>query len=135
MSHYVVIQGDQARKIERSDSGELTASFSKEFEIEGKDSGASAIVMLMIRGLTGDADPIAVHLNGKPIGRLYPNPSASPDSWFTQILHFSASEGSLFPNAKSNETKNLIQIPGDGDSAKFDKFYVQNIVCFYKPEG
>jgi len=125
-SNYCVIHGDQLRKVE------MTAPFTKEFEIEGTDSGASAVILLMLKGLTGDADPVEVSINGQITGKLYPNKNSDPESWFTQILHFSASEGSLNPNAKNSSTKNVIQIPAAGSTAKFDKFHVQNVVCFYK---
>lgn len=131
-SNYVVIQGDQVRKIEMSGE-KLSSSYKKEFKIEGKDSGGSAIVFVMLKGLVGDAEPVEVHMNGTSIGRLFPNADASPESWHTQILHFSAREGALNPNAKESSEVNTIEIPGPGSPTKFGKFYVQNIVCYYKP--
>ncbi len=133
-SNFVVIQGDQPRKVEANDQGEVTSRFVKEFQIDGVDSGGSAVVLLMIKGLTGDSEPVDVHINGVSIGRLHPNTNAHPESWFTHMLHFSASEGSLNPNPKNQSEANTIEIPGSGSNPKFGKFYLQNIVCFYKPQ-
>lgn len=130
-SGYVVIQGDQARKLEM-DGDKLVAGFTKEFQIDGKDSGQSAILILMVKGLVGDAEPIDVAINGASIGKIYPDKNGDVETWRTQILHFSASEGSLKPNAKSEETTNTIAIPADGSKPSFAKVYIQNLVCFYK---
>ncbi|MGB0387123.1 MAG: hypothetical protein ACPGWR_20085 [Ardenticatenaceae bacterium] len=137
--NYVVIQGDSRRKIEMGKDGSVSSAFRKEFKLDGPDSGASGLVMLMIKGLVGDASPVNVELNGNYIGKIHPNPNASPDSWFTQILHFSASEGKLRPNKKDDGVTNVIQIPGESrkhekaeNVNQFQKFYVQNVICFYK---
>ena len=131
-SNHDVILGDQPRKIEIDESGNVVSSFAKEFKIEGKDSGASAMVFVSVKGLVGDAVPVDVDINGRSIGRLEPHAEASPESWFTQTLHFSTSEGSLRPNDRTDDDVNTIQIPGKGCAAKPGKFYVQNIVVLYK---
>ena len=137
--NYVVIQGDSRRKVEMGEDGVVASSFRKEFKLDGPDSGGSTIVILMIQGLTGAASAVNVDLNGKHIGKIHPNPNADPNSWFTQILHFSASEGNLRPNAKDDGTVNVIEIPGKlrknenaENTNNFGKMYVQNVVCFYK---
>lgn len=131
-SNHDVILGDQPRKIEIDENGTVVSGFEKEFKIEGRDSGASSMIFITVRGLVGDADPIDVDINGRSVGRLMPNPEASPESWFTQMLHFSTSEGSLNPNDRTEETINTIQIPGKKSLLKPSKFYVQNIVVLYK---
>ena len=140
-SNYTVILGDIIRKVEMGKDGQVSTSFRKEFEIEGVDSGNSSLVTLMVKGLTGDASPVNVELNGKYIGKIEPHPNASPESWFMQTLHFSPSEGNLNPNSKNNSTTNVLEIPGKlrkndkpEKTNKFQKFYLQNIVCFYKPK-
>jgi len=132
-SNHEVILGDQPRKIEMAD-GKLTASFQKEFTIDGKDSGASAMVFLAMKGLIGDAQPVDVDLNGVCIGKITPVANADANSWFTQMLHFSASEGSLNPNDRSSSEINTLQIPGRASALKFDRFYVQNIMVLYKAQ-
>ncbi len=135
MSNFVVIQGDQTRKVEKSQDGELHA-FTKEFMIEDIDSGKAAVVLVMVKGLNqADDKPVAVAINGKTIGYLYPNHGADSEAWFTQVVNFSASEGSLLPNPKNAESKNILEIPAPGSEAHFGRFYVQNIVCFYKPQA
>ena len=59
-SNHDVILGDQPRKVEINADGNVTSRFEKTFEIEGKDSGASAMVWVCVKGLVGDADPIDV---------------------------------------------------------------------------
>jgi hypothetical protein len=125
-SEFVVIQGDQQRKVEPNEP------YRKEFKIEGMDSGASAIVYLMIKGFT-EGDPVEVAINGSSIGQIFPQGNVNPEAWFTQMLHFSASEGALNPNPKNSSEVNTIEIPGPGGSKNFPKFYIMNIVCFYKP--
>ncbi len=133
-SNHEVILGDQPRKIEAAD-GKVESKFELEFEVGAKDSGASAIVFLAVRGLVGaDAEPVDVDINGTCIGKLQPNANADENSWFTQMLHYSASEGSLKPNAKDDSRTNTIQIPGKDSKLHFDKFYVQNITVLYKAE-
>lgn len=133
MSNFVVIQGDQTRKVEKSQDGQLHA-FTKEFSIDDVDSGQAAVVLVMVKGLNqADDKPVAVAINGKTIGYLYPNSGADSEAWFTQVINFSASEGSLLPNAKNTESKNTLEIPASGSESRFSRFYVQNIVCFYKP--
>jgi hypothetical protein len=135
MSNFVVIQGDQTRKVEKSQNGQIHA-FVKDFTIEDTDSGKAAVVLVMVKGLTqADDKPVAVAINGKTIGYLYPNHGADSEAWFTQIINFSASEGSLLPNAKNPESKNTLEIPAPDSEMHFKRFYVQNIVCFYKPQA
>lgn len=135
MSNFVVIQGDQTRKVEKGQDGQLH-TFTKEFTIDDVDSGKAAVVLVMVKGLTqADDKPVAVAINGKSIGHLYPNPGSDSEAWFTQVLNFSASEGSLLPNPKNAESKNTLEIPAPGSEAQFSRFYVQNIVCFYKPQA
>ncbi len=131
-SNHEVVLGDQARKIEVDADGNITNKFEKEFTIGGRDSGESAMIFVCVKGLVGDAVPVTMDINGKSVGQLMPNANASPDSWFTQMLHFSASEGSLNPNTKSNETTNTISIPGKDSKPTAGRFYVQNIVILYK---
>ena len=131
-SNHDVILGDSPRNIVIDADGNVTKKFEKKFKIDGKDSGASAMLWVCVKGLVGDAEPLDVDINGSCIGRLMPNTEASPNSWFTQMLHFSASEGSLNPNAKSDETANTIQIPGAESKGKEGKVQVQNIVILYK---
>lgn len=137
--NYVVIQGDSRRKIEMGKNGEVSSAFRKEFKLDGPDSGGSTVFIIMVQGLTGDASAVNVDINGKHVGKLHPNPNGSPDSWFTQILHFSASEGNLNPNAKSDDTVNVLEIPGklrknetSENTNNFNRMYIQNLVCFYK---
>jgi hypothetical protein len=140
-SNYTVILGDVIRKVEMGKDGQVSNSFRREFEIEGVDSGASSIVTLMVKGLTGESSPVNVELNGQYIGKILPYPNASAESWFMQTLHFSPSEGSLNPNQKNDSTTNVLEIPSKlrkndkpEKTNQFDKFYLQNIVCFYKPQ-
>ena len=137
--NYVVIQGDSRRKIEMGANGEATSVFRKEFELDGPDSGGSTIFMVMVQGLTGDATAVNVDINGKHVGKIHPNPNGGANSWFTQILHFSASEGNLRPNAKDDGTVNVLEIPGQlrknetaENTNNFGRMYIQNLVCFYK---
>ena len=131
-SNHEVILGDQPRKVEFDGDGNLVSTFEKEFKIEGKDSGMSAMVFLTVKGLVGDAEPIDVEINGNSIGKLMPNANAHPDSWFTQMLHFSAAEGSLYPSKSKDIETNTIKIPGSDNKGKAGKFYVQNIFVLYK---
>ncbi|TWU59385.1 hypothetical protein Poly51_21730 [Rubripirellula tenax] len=132
-SNHAVILGDQPRKIEFGADGKEIAAYEQEFTIDGKDSGASAMFFVCVRGLVGkDAKPVEVAINGKSIGRLMTNQNADADSWFTQTLHFSASEGSMNPNAKEASEKNTIRIPAEGTVGGPGKIYVQNIFVLYK---
>ena len=97
-SNHEVILGDQPRKIVVGADGKIESEFKKEFEIAGKDSGASAVIWICVKGLVGDAEPVNVSINGKGVGRLMPNKNADADTWTTQMLNFSASEGSLLPS-------------------------------------
>ncbi|MGB7328522.1 MAG: hypothetical protein WBD31_26835 [Rubripirellula sp.] len=132
-SNHAVILGDQPRKVEIGADGSTVSATEVEFAIDGTDSGASAMFFVSVKGLVGEkAEPVEVAVNGKAIGKLIPNKNADCDSWFTQTLHFSASEGSLNPNAKVESTKNVLRIPAEGTKAGEGKFYVQNIFVLYK---
>jgi len=128
-----VILGDQPRKVEIGADGKEASATEIEFKIDGKDSGASAMFFFSVKGLVGeDAQPVEVSVNGNAMGKLMPNQNADGDSWFTQTLHFSASEGTMNPNKKEVSRKNVLRIPSEGTTAGPGKFYVQNIFVLYK---
>ena len=132
-SNHAVILGDQPRKVEIAADGSEASATEIEFVIDGNDSGASAMFFVSVKGLVGEkAEPVEVSVNGKSIGKLIPNKNADCESWFTQTLHFSASEGSLNPNCKQESTKNVLRIPAEGTKSGEGKFYVQNIFVMYK---
>ncbi|MEL6895341.1 MAG: hypothetical protein AAFP90_04490 [Planctomycetota bacterium] len=134
-SNHAVILGDQPRKVEFGADGKEVSAFTQTFEIDGKDSGQSAMFFLCVKGLVGEsAQPVEVAVNGQPIGKLMPNSNAAGESWFTQTLHFSKSEGSLNPNEKEASTENVIRIPAEGTGGGEGKFYVQNVFVLYKAE-
>ena len=76
-----VIQGDANKGI--GDTGGMI--WEKDFDMD--NPSGSAIIMLMVKGLTATESTVDVKINNKSIGKIFPYTDGNPDHWFTQVMN------------------------------------------------
>lgn len=130
-SDHVVVLGDTNRRI-----GDGAILWEKDFGSGG--ASGSAILMLMVKGLTYAEDPAKVLINRTEVGKIYPyryatreEREANKNHWFTQIINIG---GGILKTSGANEIRiEAVGYPESGSDA-FDDFYVRDVVIFFKHE-
>ena len=122
VSDFTLIQGDADQVI-----GDGSILWEKTFATNGRLDNQSAILMLMVQGLTGATADVDVVINGVVVGHIFRYNGAHASHWYTNIINI---EGGKLRDG--DNTLRLLAVPtagGGGDN--FDDFAVRDVVCFF----
>lgn len=125
-SNFKVIQGDTSKRI-----GDGAEKYEKTFKAENYNAEYSAILMLMVKGLTATAKGATVLVNNEDIGTIEPYTGGNPSHWGTQIINIGANVLKKGTNKLEIEA---VPHPNPQPGNKYDDFYVRDVVCFYQVE-
>lgn len=98
------------------------------FNTGGRLSSGHAFITFMIKGLTVATEPLAVKVNNKFAGHIFPYVGANPNHWFSQTINIS---GALLNNG-DNEFEVPAAINPSGTGGTYDDFFLRNVFCFFQ---
>lgn len=116
----------QEHAVNIGDAG--TQLYERTFNTGGRQVRATALLMLMVRGLTlSNSGVVAVRINNQFIGNIEHHPGANANHWFTQMIPFPGNILHSGDNELEIQARPYTGNPNDN----FDDFSIQSVVCFF----
>ena len=133
LADFVVVEGDETHLI-----GDQLFVWNATFKTDNVHATGSAMLMLMVRGLTQATQDVDVQLNGTRVGTIFRHTGADQEHWYTQIINIGSGilrDTNANPQLPNELTLEAVPIMGGGGSGNnFDGFRVRDIICFFQQE-
>jgi hypothetical protein len=108
--------------------GDSQPVWEQPFSTGGRHKNGNAVLVFMIRGLTG-SNEAEVRLNNQLVGRITPYPGANPSHWYMQMINVTG--GPLLDGTNELQVHAAPATnPSPGDI--YDDFQLKNILCIFQ---
>ena len=110
--------------------GDRRPVWEQRFETHGRERTGKAVLVFMVRGLTG-SNGAEVRLNNKVVGMIDPYPGADSRHWFMQMINITALPEILFDGDNELQVNAAPHTnPSSGDI--YEDFTLKNVICIFQ---